>query len=181
MAITDPSLVLLIGPSGSGKSTFAERHFPAGSVISSDELRAMVAGDPNDQAASGEAFRLLAIIVEGRLRRRLMTAVDATNLRRDSRRRWLRMAADHRLDAVAICFDFPLELYLEHNRSRPGRQVEDDVVRQQAARMRTAMADLAGEAYGAIHVLRSPGEVARVSVELVTADVARWDLGPGGR
>jgi protein phosphatase len=166
LVVADPSLVLLIGPSGSGKSTFAARAFPDGTILSSDELRGLIAGDPNDQDASAEAFRVLALLVEGRLRRRLLTVVDATNLRAESRRRWLRVARRFDVPAVAIVFDLPLDSHLEHNRRRPGRSVEDWVVREQHDRLNLAMAELAAEGYAATYFMRDAGEVAGAEVEL---------------
>ena len=167
ISVTDPSLVLLVGPSGAGKSTFAKAHFPSLAVLSSDELRAVIAGDPNDQSASAEAFGVLALLIDGRLRRRLLTVVDATSLRRESRRRWLRMARRHGLPAVTICFDYPISTYLELNRRRPGRRVEEDVVRDQAARMAAALADLSAEGWDGRYVLASPEAAAAAEVTLV--------------
>ena len=60
--LPEPALVLLVGPSGAGKSTFARQHFQPNQVISSDDLRARIADDPNDQDASAEAFRILALM-----------------------------------------------------------------------------------------------------------------------
>ena len=45
------SLVVLIGATGSGKSTFASAHFAATEVLSSDDCRALVSDDENDQSA----------------------------------------------------------------------------------------------------------------------------------
>ena len=56
LAVPSPSLVLMVGPAGSGKTTFCRRNFPASSVISSDDCRAAVAGDPADQSATPAAF-----------------------------------------------------------------------------------------------------------------------------
>lgn len=169
LTVPDPSLVLLIGPSGSGKSTFAARSFPARAVLSSDELRGWLADDPNDQAASAEAFRVLALLVNGRLSRRLLTVVDATNLRADTRRRWLSVARRHGVPTVAICFDLPLATMLDLNRRRPGRTVEELVVREQHERLAQALASLAEEGYDATHVLHDEAQVAAATVELERA------------
>lgn len=168
LTVTDPSLVLLIGPSGSGKSTFAARSFPAPAVLSSDELRRVLADDPNEQQASAEAFQLLALLLNGRLRRRLLSVVDATNLRAESRRRWLRLARRYDVPAVAIVFDLPLEVSLTLNLARPGRRVDDEVVRDQHERLQQALAVLPDEGYAAIHVLREPERVAATTVLLVS-------------
>lgn len=85
LAIPELSLVLLIGTSGSGKSTFARRHFLPSEVVGSDQCRAMLADDENDQTVTGEAFALLHHIVGMRLKRGKMAVADATNLRREDR------------------------------------------------------------------------------------------------
>ena len=59
IALPPDALVLLVGPSGAGKSTFAARHFAPTEVLSSDAMRALVADDPMDQAATDAAFELL--------------------------------------------------------------------------------------------------------------------------
>lgn len=167
MSIPDPALVLLIGPSGAGKSTFAQVHFSATEVISSDNLRAMLADDPADQGASAEAFDLLGSIATGRLRRRLTTVVDATNLRAASRRRFRRLADRHGVPTVAIVFAFEPRFYLAHNTLRDGRTVETGVVAAQAARMPAALAALPAEGYAALYVLREPELATSVSVQRV--------------
>jgi protein phosphatase len=171
LTIPDPSLVLLVGPSGAGKSTFAQTHFRPTEILSSDGLRAILAGDANDQAASGEAFHVLALLLNGRLKRRLLTVIDATNLRDTSRRRWLGQAARYGIPTVAIAFDLADQTFEVHNVARPDRQVETEVVRNQADRMEAAMAALPSEGYSQIYVLRDPpalGEIEIVRVRGVT-------------
>jgi predicted kinase len=77
--IPELALVLLIGTSGCGKSTFAKRHFLDYEVISSDQCRGWVSNDDKDQSASHDAFKLLYYLTEVRLRRGLLTVIDATN------------------------------------------------------------------------------------------------------
>jgi protein phosphatase len=169
LTVADPSLVLLIGPSGSGKSTFAARSFPPTAVLSSDALRGVLADDPNDQGASADAFRVLAFLVEGRLSRRLLTVVDATNLRGETRKGWLRVARRFGVPAVAIVFDLPLATCLELNAQRPERSVEERVVREQHERMAATVAALAGEGFAAIHAL---GDAA-AAVAATTVSISR--------
>lgn len=164
LTIPDPSLVLLVGPSGAGKSTFAQTHFKATEILSSDGLRAILAGDANDQAASAEAFHVLALLLNGRLKRRLLTVIDATNLRDASRRRWLRQAARYGIATVAIAFDLSDQLFEAHNTLRPDRRVEAEVVRDQAERMEQAMAALPTEGYAQLYVLRQPPALGEVEI-----------------
>lgn len=165
LVVPDPALVLLVGPSGSGKSTFARAHFRPTEIVSSDSMRAMLADDPSDQDASAEAFQVLAIIVNGRLRRRLTTVVDATNLRAVNRNRYRRMAARYGIPTVAICFDLPPQVYQAHNLQRPERVVDDDVVDRQTDLMAQALADLPAEDYASLYVLREPDLHADLAVE----------------
>jgi predicted kinase len=171
LTIPDAALVLLVGPSGAGKSTFARRHFAPTEIVSSDAARALLADDPADQGASAEAFALLALIVNGRLRRHLMTVVDATNLRAASRRRFSRLAERYGVPAVAIAFAFEPHINLAHNALREDRTVEDGVVIDQAARMPAALAALEAEGYAALYVLREPNTFGLVLVERVHAGV----------
>lgn len=167
LTIPDPSLVVLVGPSGAGKSTFAQAHFRPTEVVSSDALRAMLTDDPNDQGASAEAFALLAQLLHGRLRRRLLTVIDATNLRPQSRRRWLRLAGRFDLPAVAIVFNLPSQLFLAHNRARPGRQVEEEVVALQLELLQRALAAVPNEGFEQVYVLRQPFGPRLLSIERV--------------
>jgi protein phosphatase len=156
IAIPDPSLVVLVGPAGTGKSTFARTFFRPTEVISSDAIRAMLTDDPGDQGASAEAFSVLAQLLHGRLSRRLLTVIDATNLRPQSRRRWLRLAARFDMPAVAVMFDLPADVLLAQNAGRLERQVETEVVARQADLLRKAVADVPDEGFGQVHVLREP-------------------------
>jgi protein phosphatase len=163
--IADPSLVVLVGPSGSGKSTFAQTHFRATEILSSDWLRAMLTDDPNDQDASREAFAILARLLQGRLQRRLLTVVDATNLRAGSRRRWLSLAARFGLPAIAIVFDLPDQIFLAHDQLRPDRQVGREVVTFQTELLRESLAEIPQEGFSAFYVLRKPPALGGLSVE----------------
>lgn len=165
LKIPDPALVILVGPSGSGKSTFAAAHFKQSQVISSDFLRQLLSDDAGNQDASAEAFRVLMIVANGRLKRRLTTVIDATNLRAANRKRFRQLASRYGIPVVAIAFDLPAELYLAHNRRRPQRIVENEVVADQASRMRDAVARLPLENYAALYVLRDPVTIERASVE----------------
>lgn len=167
LSIPVPSLVLLVGPSGAGKSTFAERQFVPTEIISSDALRAMLADDPSDQDASAEAFQLLSLLANGRLKRRLLTVIDATNLRAANRRRFRQVAARYGIPTVAVAFDLPPELFAAHNAGRPDRVVDAEVLGDQIERMHDAMTDLVAEEYAALCVIRDADMLASLNVERV--------------
>jgi protein phosphatase len=164
LIIPEPALVVLVGPSGAGKSTFAGMHFKPTEIISSDLLRAMLSDDPSDQDASAEAFGVLAILANGRLKRRLTTVIDATNLRAANRRRFRQLAKRYGIPAIAVAFDLPPEQYLARNRRRPDRIVAAEVVEDQASRMRDAMASLPLEEYAMLYVLSDPASVRSTEV-----------------
>jgi len=153
LAIPNPALVLLIGPSGAGKSTIAAAHFKPTQIVSSDDLRALLTDDAGDQGASSEAFRLLSIIVSGRLARRLTTVIDATNLRAVDRRRYQQQATHNGLPTIAVAFDLPLATYRARNAARPERTVSAEVIEDHAARMQRVLEALHDEGYTAIHVI----------------------------
>lgn len=147
------ALVLLVGASGSGKSTWAGRHFTASAVLSSDAFRELVAGDAADQAATADAFAVLHLAARARLRRGLLTVIDATNLTSAARRPLLGLARRFARPAVAVVFDVSLPQSLERNARRPGRRVPDAVVRRHHGQLRAALRALPGEGFRAIHVL----------------------------
>lgn len=161
MAITipDPALVLLIGPAGAGKSTFAAAHFKHEEIVSSDHLRALLTNDPADQTASAEAFRILALLVEGRLKRRLTTVVDATSLLAANRARYRAIAARHGVPVIAIAFDLSPQTFHARNRGRVGRVVGEEVVERQIDQMALTLAALPSEGYAALHVVRDDDQL----------------------
>ena len=154
-ALPPDALVVLVGPSGSGKSTWAARSFRAADVLASDAFRALVGGDAADQSATRDAFRLLHAAVRARLRRGLLTVVDATNLTSGARSGLLRLARVADRPTVAIVFDTPLERCLAQNARRPDRQVAEQVVRRQVAQLTGARSRLAAEGFDAVHVVRA--------------------------
>ena len=121
--------------------------------MSSDDLRALLTDDAGDQGASREAFRLLAIIVNGRLARRLTTVIDATNLRAVDRRRYQQQAARNGLPTVAIAFDLPLATYHARNAGTT-RSIRQRRGRRRSSHAHGARArELRDEGYTAVHVI----------------------------
>ncbi|GAB3194915.1 polynucleotide kinase-phosphatase [Nocardioides hungaricus] len=156
-------LVVLVGVSGSGKSTFAARHFLPTQVISSDFCRGLVADDENDQDATPDAFDVLDYIVGTRLRRGLLTVVDATNVQRNARAALVRLAKEHDVLADAIVLDVPESVAVARNRERPDRDFGGHVVARQHRDLRRSLKGLRKEGFRKVHVL-APEEIDDVAV-----------------
>jgi predicted kinase len=169
LAIPADALVMLIGPSGSGKSTFAARHFLPTEVLSSDQMRALVADDPHDQTATDAAFELLHTALTLRLARRRLTVIDATNVEGWARQAPLAIARRQRRPAVAIVLALPLDVCLAHNLAResPRRPAS---IRRQYRWLTDSLATLDEDGFAATWILRSEQEVAAVQVERVAPD-----------
>ena len=178
MRIVTPglSLIVLVGPSGCGKSTFARRHFGRWEVVSSDVCRAVVSNDENDQSATADAFALLHQTVATRLRRGLLTVVDATSVQPAARRALVGLARQHHVAAIAIVLDLPVELCIERNRTRAERSLEPDVVRRQSAWLHETLPGMRDEGFAEVFVLTEPAQVDAVVVERVPLPNDRRDL-----
>ena len=131
--IAEGSLVVLVGPPASGKSTWAAEQFPSHQVVSSDALRAVVGTDEHDQRASKDAFDVLDLVVQRRLRRGLTTVVDSLGTDAKRRRRWIRAAADAGRPSVAVVFDTDDATCRARNRARD-RSIPTSVMTSMLAR-----------------------------------------------
>ncbi|MEP3479593.1 MAG: polynucleotide kinase-phosphatase [Fuerstiella sp.] len=161
------SLVVLIGPSGAGKSTFAKAHFLPTEVLSSDVCRGIVSDDQNSQAATSDAFELLNFIAAKRLANGHLTVIDATNVQKESRRPFIRLAKQFHVLPIAIVLNVPETLCQARNQNRHDRNFGPHVVRQQSSQLRRSIKRLKQEGFRHIHVLNSADEVAAVTVERV--------------
>lgn len=96
MNITIPEfcLIVMVGAPDSGRSAFAKAHFAPDEIIS--PAIDSVAGTAED------ASRLLREVVQERLRRRQVTVVDASNLRRQERAMLVQVATETYAQTVAI-------------------------------------------------------------------------------
>ena len=165
IAIPELCLVALIGPTGSGKSHFAARHFRPTEVVSSDDCRAMVADDANDQSATPDAFALLNFIAATRLRSGRLTVIDATSVQPQARKSLVALAREHDCLPVAIVLNMPEALCLARNREHPDRQFGGRVVRQQAQQLRRSLRGLKREGFRHVFVLNSPEEVDAATIQ----------------
>ncbi|MGV9883335.1 AAA family ATPase [Streptomyces sp. NPDC003006] len=125
------SLVVLIGPSGAGKSTIA-RTWPASQVLSLDALREVVSDDAGDQDATGDAVAALHLLLEARMRRRLFTVVDATNVTEAARRPLVAAAKRHNVVLIAVMVATPSSVCIERQGPRPANRTvpEATIIKQ---------------------------------------------------
>jgi protein phosphatase len=139
--IPGSALVVLIGVAGAGKSTFANARFRPTEILSSDQFRAMVSDDPANQEATDDAFLLLHLVLEKRLRRGKLCVVDATNLRPEHRAKLIGIANLCKRPPVAIVFDTPAEMCIERAGQRVERIVRAEIIRDQWQKISAQMED----------------------------------------
>lgn len=166
IVLPDPALVVMIGAAGSGKSTLAARLFAPGDILSSDELRAVVAGDAADQRATRTAFAILHRQLGRRLAEGRTTVVDATSVTPFARRGLIASAAAHGVPAIAIVLALDPAIVLARNRARADRVVPEQAVRRHLADLAQSLRPgvLEAEGFRAVHVLRTPAEVDALTV-----------------
>lgn len=164
VAVPAMGLIVLVGISGSGKSTFARTHFKPTEVVSSDFCRGLVADDENDQSATPDAFDVLHYIVGTRLRRGLLTVVDATNVQQAARASLVKLAKSHDVLVDAIVLDVAETVAIERNKQRPNRQFGDHVVSRQHRDLKRSFRRLRKEGFRRVHVLRGSDQIESVEI-----------------
>ncbi|MEM7091845.1 MAG: LLM class flavin-dependent oxidoreductase [Actinomycetota bacterium] len=180
------SLVVLAGPSGSGKSTWAQEHFRASQIVSSDRLRGVVGEHEHDLRASADAFAVLDEIVTRRLTRGLLTIVDTLGMERDRIDRWLAIAADTGRPTHLIRFDEEPATVRKRNRSRadavPAKVLTAQLAKWDEVRDElTAGFDQVHAAGDAVVVSRNllPGHDGPTPTMRFGLSISAWDW-PGG-
>lgn len=172
--ITIPKLCLvaLIGATSSGKSTFAARHFLPSEVLSSDQYRAIVADDPNDQSVTSIAFETLNYVAGQRLRLGKLVVVDATSVKQQDRASLVRLAREHDVFPVAIVFDLDERILRERNQARPDRRLNDGVIQRHVRDLRRGLRGLEREGFRQVTILRSfeATDAVRITRERMWAD-----------
>ena len=165
--IPDLSLVVLIGPSGSGKSTFASKYFLPTEIVSSDNCRALVSDDENDQTVTAEAFDLLHTIIRKRLALGRLTVVDATNVQREARKPLVSIAREYHCLPVAVVFNLSERICSMRNKQRDDRNFGPHVIRQQRSQMRRSIKSLKREGFRHIFTVDSEETANGVDIERV--------------
>ncbi len=153
----------MVGISGSGKSTFARRWFKPTEIVSSDACRGFVSDDENNQKASTDAFELLHFWVDKRLKRGLLTVVDATNVQPDARKSLIKIARENNCQVAVIVLNLSERLCGERNLTRSDRHFGAHVLRQQRSMLRNSFATFRKEGIRFVHELRTPEEAEAVT------------------
>ena len=126
-------IVITVGLPGCGKSTYLKRKRV--NALSSDEIRRLIADDPEDQTIHARVFATIRYLIRQRIAAgRSITYVDATHLTPWERRPYVQLARRYQCELEALFFDVPVEVCLRRNKRR-GRVVPESVVRNMASRM----------------------------------------------
>uniref|UniRef100_UPI0036716767 AAA family ATPase n=1 Tax=Bacillus tropicus TaxID=2026188 RepID=UPI0036716767 len=172
------SVVVLIGPSGAGKSTLAGT-WPASQVLSLDALREVVSDDAGDQDATGDAVAALHLLLEARMRRRLFTVVDATNVTAAARKPLVAAAKRHDMLPIAVLLTTPGSVCIERQGPRPAnRTVPEEIVAQQHDDMFASRRTLKSEGFPEIVYSDSLGRLLPYLERL--SETRQADLGLDG-
>lgn len=158
------SLVMLVGVSGSGKSSFAQQHFAADEILSSDAIRHEVLDNVADQSDNHLVFNILAERLRNRLHAGLLTVVDATNLAQKDRNQLLRIAKDVYVKSYAIVLDLPLDECLAANAQR-SRQVPADIIEEQHQRLQKQYPVTGKRSFRRVFTYRSRDSINAVQIE----------------
>lgn len=179
LAIPDFALVCLMGPSGSGKSSFARKHFLGTEIISSDHCRALVSDDETDQSATGDAFDLLHYTAGVRLKRRKLTVIDATSVKREDRVHLIKLARKFHALPVALAFNIEPRICIERNEGRADRPFGPGVILNHSRELRRGLRNLQKEGFRQVHIFNSPEQMdaAEIVREPLWTD-RRADHGP---
>jgi F420-dependent oxidoreductase-like protein len=150
LRLPDPCLVVLVGATASGKSRWASEWFHPDQVVSSDRLRAIVGTGERDRRAGRDAFEVLDLIVDKRLRRRLTTVIDSTGLEPPRRRAWRELAERRGVPVHAVVFDTPAAEVRARNRAR-GSPVPSKIVTAQLRESEGVLDRLGSEGFAGVH------------------------------
>ena len=161
--IPELSLVVMVGVSGSGKSSFARKHFKRTEIISSDECRALVSDDENNQNATEDAFSLLYYLANLRLKNGLLTVIDATNVQESARKNIVQLARAQHCLPVAIVLNLPATVCEARNQARLDRQFGSHVIRNQHQQLKRSLRRLKEEGFRKIYVLDSIEEIEAIT------------------
>jgi predicted kinase len=136
---------LMCGAPGSGKSTYISRNLPNAVVVSGDNVRAELYGDPSIQGNWMEIQRRMVEIIAENVGKDIV--IDGTHCLKQYRDNMVAILADHGYTKVtAILVDKPLEVCLKQNASR-SRQVPEEVIRKMHHSFRESTKNIINESF----------------------------------
>ncbi|WP_440133157.1 polynucleotide kinase-phosphatase [Chitinophaga sancti] len=150
------SLVVLVGASGSGKSTFAKKWFKPSEIVSSDAIRLMLSNDENTQGISEDAFELLHLIIAKRLKRGLLTVVDATNVNSQYRKQLIALAREYHVLPVAVILNMSDRICQDRNKARTDRDLAPRIIKSQMAALKSGIHKIREEGFRRHFEFRTP-------------------------
>ncbi|MFY9608858.1 MAG: AAA family ATPase [Blastocatellia bacterium] len=152
IAIPRNTLIVLCGPAGCGKSTWAARRFAPTQIVSSDWCRGIVSDDRSNQKATPQAFQLMNFIIRQRLALGRLTVADATSVKRQDRKQFLKLARAFNFHAALVVFNIPLDVCLARN-SKRDRVVPRQAIALQHAMLEAALSTISSEGFDLTFVL----------------------------
>jgi protein phosphatase len=127
-------LIIYSGISGSGKSTHSKKTGISTAVrLSSDELRAVIGKDENDQAVSGKVFQTMEYMTDYFLKEGRDVVIDATMVNAKARAPFVAIARKHKHKVKVIVMSTLIEEAKKRNANRD-RKVPVFVIQAQANR-----------------------------------------------
>jgi protein phosphatase len=153
------SLVLLVGPSSSGKSTFAKKYFLPTEILSSDYCRALVSDDENDLSATNAAFEVLQLIAVQRLKLGKLTVIDALNLRKEDRAKWIQLAKDNYALTATIVLETPIRKLFDRHEVRTDRHFSNHVLERQYEDFKRSKRTIEKEGFSYTYFLNPEEEI----------------------
>lgn len=171
LRLVRPSIIVLCGPAACGKTTFAERHFRATQIISSDWARGRVCDDERDQRYQAQAFALVHFLIEQRLSLNRLCVVDSTALTPQARKDLLDLARRFQVPSIALLFESSLEKCVERDQTRE-RRVGRTVIERQYQLFEQAKGTIRQEGFEQVIDLRDE-DLDKIRIEIIFRPVSR--------
>lgn len=127
-------LTVLVGLPGSGKSTWADENAGKAVIISTDQIRGELNGDPADQRNGSKVWATAYNRARYWLHLGFNVIFDATNCGRANRHAVLKELKDHAREVNAIFFNISKAECKRRNAARD-RVVPDEVIDRMAERL----------------------------------------------
>ena len=118
--------------------------------MSTDRLRALVGQHEDDQRAGTDAFAVLDLVVDRRLKRRLFTVIDSLALNAKRRQGYLAVARKHGVPVHAVVFDTPPDVCRARLREST-RPVSPSVLKAQLVELESVRLGIHAEGFDGVH------------------------------